>query len=116
MPPLLATIAAAAVLSTASFLAVILRVSPLTSPEYAVPAFFISMMLTATTCGTLLSYSLHWVIRRAPVSLHTPLRHGILLALMLGALLLFHLWALLTWWIAVMIAGTFVLIGVALEQ
>ena len=44
------------------------------------------------------------------------LRQGVFLALAMVTLVLFHLWQLLTWWIAVLIFLVFGLIELALDQ
>lgn len=120
MTSLLFGISLSALLSTTSLLVVIFRVSPLTAPSYALPAFFISLLLTVSSIGTLLFYAL-WRL----VPLHSwdlgqilgiSVRQGIFLGLATIILIVFHLLGLLTWWIAIMIYGVFVLIEVALNS
>lgn len=109
-----------AVLSVTSLLIVLLRVSPLTAPKYAIPAFFVSTFLTVCTVGTL-CFMLLWKYvshdrwdtgKLTSVSL----RQGIFLGTGTSIALLFHLLELLNWWIAILIYGVFVLLELALEH
>lgn len=120
MTSLLFGISISALLSTTSLLVVIFRVSPLTAPGYALPAFFVSLFLSLSSIGALLFYAL-WRV----VPLHSwdvgqmlgiSVRQGIFLGLATVILVLFHLLGLLTWWIAVMIFCVFVLIELALNS
>ncbi|MSR86711.1 hypothetical protein EXS70_00875 [Candidatus Peribacteria bacterium] len=120
MTSLLFGISLSALLSTTSLLVVIFRVSPLTAPAYALPAFFLSLFLAVSSVGTLLWYAL-WRV----VPLHSwdlgkilgiSVRQGVFLGLGTVVLVLFHLLGLLTWWIAMMIYGVFVLIELALNS
>ncbi len=120
MTSLLFGISSSALLSTTSLLVVLFRVSPLTAPEYAIPAFFISLFLAISSVGTLLFYAL-W--RFVPLHswdlgqiLGISLRQGIFLGLATVILVLFHLLGLLTWWIAIMIYGVFILVELALNS
>ena len=120
MTSLFFSIAAAAVLSVTSLIAVLLRVSPLTSPGQALPAFFASVFLSVVTVSTLILFFL-W--RWFP--LHTwdegkilgiSLRQGTLLGLATVVLILFHLLGILTWWIGILIYLVFLLIEMALQH
>ncbi len=120
MTSLLFGISLSALLSLTSLLVVIFRVSPLTAPAYAIPAFFISLFLAVCSIGTLLFYAL-WRL----VPLHSwdlgqvlgiSVRQGVFLGLASIILILFHLLGLLTWWIGLMIFGVFVLIELALNS
>ena len=120
MSSLLFGIILSALLSTTSFLIVLLRVSPLTAPFSAIPAFFVSLFLCVATLGCLALLGI-WKL----VPLHTwdegkllsiSLRQGIFLASSAVIVLLFHLLGLLTWWITLMIAAVFVLIELAFEH
>ena len=120
MTTLLYSIIVAALLSVTSLIAVILRVSPLTSPGQALPAFFASIFLSVVTTGTLLLYLL-W--KWFPVHawdegkiLGISLRQGIFLGLGTLVLLLFHLLGILTWWIGILIYVVFLLIELALQH
>ena len=120
MTSLLFGISLSALLSTTSLLVVLFRVSPLTAPGYAIPAFFISLFLAVSSVGTLLCYTL-W--RFVPLHswdlgqiLGISVRQGIFLGAGTVILVLFHLLGLLTWWIAIMIYGVFVLIELALNS
>lgn len=120
MTSLLFGISLSALLSTTSLVVVLLRVSPLTAPSYAIPAFFISAFLAVSAVGALLSYALwraiplhSWDIGQV---LGISVREGIFLGFGTVIVILFHLLGLLTWWIAAMIYGVFVLIEVALNS
>lgn len=120
MPPLLYAIIVAALLSSTSLIAILLRISPLTSTAQALPAFLASIFLTIATVGSLLLF-LFWTY----VPIHTwnegkilgiALRQGIFLALAIVIILVFHLLYILTWWIAILIFLVFILIEMALER
>ena len=119
MTTLLYSIIAASLMSVTSLVAIILRVSPLTSPGQALPAFFASVFLSVTTVMTLLLFSLwKWfpfVAWDEGKILSVALRQGIFLGLGTIVLLLFHLLGILTWWIGILILLVFVLIEVALQ-
>jgi hypothetical protein len=120
MTSLLFGIALAALLSTASFLVVLLRVSPLTAPVQAIPAFFVSLFLSIATISALL-LALVWRYAsgqswNAGTLLSVSLREGLFLATIVTLLLLFHLLGLLNWWIGLMVVAVFVLIEVALHS
>lgn len=108
----------AAMLSVSSLVAILLRVSPLTAPYQAIPAFFLSLFLSAVTLGALLMLS---VWRNTPH--HTwdmgkvtsiSIREGVFLGLATVILLIFHLLQLLNWWIAILIYLFFILVELAL--
>ena len=120
MNSLLFGISLSAMFSVTSLLIVLLRVSPLTAPTQAVPAFILSLFMSVSTVGALLFYTL-WKL----MPIHTwdmgkllsiSLRQGTLLGLAIVVILLFHLLALLNWWVSLMILGVFVLVELALEH
>lgn len=120
MQNLLFGISLSALLSTTSLLIVILRVSPLTAPAQALPAFFISLFLSISTVGALLLYGLWNVL---PVHtwdmgklLSISLRQGIFLGCATVLLVLFHLLDLLNWWVGLMIYGVFFFVELALDH
>lgn len=120
MTSLLFGISLSAVLSVTSLLVVLFRVSPLTSPEYAIPAFLVSLFFTLSTCGALVFYAL-W--RLLPIHswdlgtlLSIALRQGIFLGCAGIVIVLFHLLGVLTWWIAILIIATFVLVELGLNS
>lgn len=99
---------------------VLFRVSPLTAPGYALPAFFISLFLAVSSVMTLAFYTL-W--RFVPLHswdlgqiLGISVRQGVFVGLATVILVLFHLLGLLTWWIAIMIYGVFALVELALNS
>ncbi len=119
MSSLVFGIIVSAMLSATSLLVVLFRVSPLTSPGYAFPAFLAALFLSVSSISSLFFLTL-WTY----VPLHTwdagkilgiSVRQGILLGLGTSAILLFHLVGALTWWIALLIVLVFVLVEVALN-
>lgn len=107
-------------LSTTSLLIVVFRVSPLTAPIQAVPAFFVSLLLSVSTVGTLILYGIWkmlpthtWDMGKI---LSISLRQGIFLGCATVILVLFHIMQLLNWWIALMIYGVFLFIELALDH
>lgn len=120
MTTLLYSIIVAALLSTTSLIAVLLRVSPLLSPAQALPAFFLSLFLTIATTMTIAFY-FFW--RYVPIHawdegkiLGISLRQGLFVASATVILLLFFLLGILNWWIGVLIYAVFILIEVALQH
>lgn len=118
MNTLLYSIIVAAMLSVTSLIAVLLRVSPLSAPAQALPAFFASVFLSVATSMTVLFYYLwKWFPLHAwdeGKILGISLRQGIFLGLATVILILFHLFGILTWWIGILIYLVFVLIELAL--
>ncbi len=99
---------------------VLLRVSPLTAPAQAIPAFFLSFFLTVSTVGALCFIGI-W--RMVPTHMwdmgkltSISLRQGILLGISLTVIVLFHQLNLLNWWIGVLIVAVSVLVEVALDH
>lgn len=120
MTSLLFGIIISALLSTTSLLVVLFRVSPLSAPAYALPAFFCSLFLTVSSVSSLILYAF-WSF----VPVHTwdigkllgiSVRQGILLGIGTTILILFHLLGLLTWWIAILIYSVFVLVELAINS
>lgn len=119
MTSLLFGICISALLSITSLLVVMIRVSPLTSPAYAIPAFLISLLLAISSVGALGFYGLWTVLPihtwDAGKLLSVALRQGIFLGLAItmcfGVLML----QMLTWWIVLLILAVFVLIEAALN-
>ncbi|OGJ63642.1 hypothetical protein A3C37_03515 [Candidatus Peribacteria bacterium RIFCSPHIGHO2_02_FULL_53_20] len=110
-------IAIASVFSVTSLLIVLFRVSPLTAPAQALPAFFVAVFLTVSTVGTIvfivLWRFLPWHVWDTGKITAISLRQGLLLALAMTVILLFLVLRLLNWWIALLILGVFVLIELA---
>lgn len=119
MTTLLYSIIVAALLSVTSLIAVILRVSPLTAPAQALPAFFASVFLSVTSIMTLLLYALwKWFPLHAwdeGKILSIALRQGIFIGITTIVIILFHLLGILTWWIGLLVFLVFVLIEIALQ-
>lgn len=120
MNSLLFGICSSAVLSITSLLIVLLRVSPLTSPKYAIPAFFLTMFLSTSSVATLLcmvtwKHVPHHVWDTGKLT-RISLRQGLFLGSATLICLLFHLLQLLNWWIALLIFAVFILIEMALDH
>ena len=119
MTSLLFGIILSALLSTTSLVVILFRVSPLTAPAQALPAFFGSVLLSVSAVGTLLLFALWSVL---PVHtwdrgrvLSVSLRQGIMLGILTILLILLHLLGLLSWWVAALAVGVFVLVEVAMH-
>lgn len=117
MSPLPFGIAIAAVFSVTSLLIVLFRVSPLTAPAQALPAFFVALFLAVSTVGTIFFIGLWrflpWHVWDTGKITAISLRQGIFLALATTVVMLFLVLRLLNWWIALLIFGVFVLIELA---
>ncbi|MDD4319533.1 MAG: hypothetical protein PHW10_04400 [Candidatus Peribacteraceae bacterium] len=120
MNSLLFSITLSALLSTTSLLVVLFRVSPLTAPAQAIPAFFFSLFLSVSSVGAL-AFFLLW--RFLPF--HTwdmgkvigiSLRQGLFLGCAVLITLVFQLLGLLAWWILPLIILMFVLVELALDS
>ncbi|MCA9371022.1 MAG: hypothetical protein KC680_03630 [Candidatus Peregrinibacteria bacterium] len=113
-------ISLSALLSTTSLFIVLFRVSPLLAPAQALFAFFFSALLSVTTVSTLLLMAI-W--KKVPgLTWDTGkltsicLRQGIFLGIATTITALFLVLQLLTWWIAILIYGVFLLVELALEH
>ena len=119
MTSLLYSVIIAALLSITSLIAVLTRVSPLTSPGQALTAFFASIFLTVASTATILLYLLwKWFPFHAwdeGKILSIALRQGIFLGVGTIILILFHLLGVLTWWIGILIYVVFLLIELAMQ-
>ncbi len=120
MNSLLFGISLAALLSTTSLLIVILRVSPLTAPYQAVPAFFLSVFLSVTSIS-ILAFAVLW--KRWPIHswdtgklMSIAIRQGVFVGATVIIALMFLALGLLNWWICILIAAVFVLIELALPH
>jgi hypothetical protein len=120
MTSLLFGLILSALLSVTSLLVVLFRVSPLSAPGQAIPAFFFSVFLAVSSVSALILYFL-W--RLVPLHawdsgklLAISVRQGIFLGLGTVIALVFLLLGILTWWIVIMIYSVFVLIEVALSS
>lgn len=119
MNSLLFGVSISALLSLTSFFVVIFRVSPLSSPGYALPAFFISLFLSISSIAALALFGLWHIIPLhswdAGKLLSVSLRQGVLLGLAVILAVFLHLLGVLTWWVALLIFAVFVLIELALN-
>lgn len=119
MTSLLFSLWLSAILSVTSLLVILFRVSPLHAPLHALPAFFLSLLLSSTSLGMLAAYLL-WKRfggdhKNDAVLFRIAFREGIFLALSVLLLLSLLLLEILTWWIALLVLSVFVLVEVALH-
>lgn len=108
-----------ALLSFTSLLVILFRVSPLGAPLQALPAFFLSLLLSVSSIGMLVTY-LFWKrfgsIGKSDATIsRIAFREGAFLALLTLLLLSLLLFQILTWWIALLVLSVFVLVEVALH-
>ncbi len=120
MTHLLLRIAAAAFLSLASLIVILFRVSPLTSPGLAVPFFFLTIFLSASSLATLFFY-LIWsmvAVERmdAGHKISVSLREGLFFGGATILIFIFQILGIFTWWIAGLIYLIFVLVEIALHS
>ncbi|MDB4978548.1 MAG: hypothetical protein JWM56_734 [Candidatus Peribacteria bacterium] len=119
MTNLLFGISLSALLSTTSLLVVLFRVSPLSSPSQAIPAFLLSVFLSVASVGSLLFYAL-WT--KFPVHtwdtgklLTVSIRQGMLLSIGTVAVLIFGMLGLLSWWVILLLYAVCILIELAIN-
>jgi hypothetical protein len=120
MTPILLRIGAAAFLSVTSLFVVLMRVSPLTSPGIALPLFFITIFLAASSLTTLGLYGLWCSVSieemDAGRKITVALREGLFFGGATILLLLFQILGILNWWVAVLIYAVFLFIELALQS
>ena len=130
MTSALAGIALAFFLSLSSLIVVLLRVSPLTAPTFALPFFFLSIFIVVASLFSLLLSFLKSLMILQPWSggkaSHPPLktkkiigsslRQGVFFALASSLILFLWLLHILNWWIAVLLYVVFLLIEMALSR
>lgn len=119
MTSLLFRISLSAILSVASLIVVLYRVSPLTSPGLALPLFFLTLFLSLASVGALLFYAVwYWLPTEGLDSgkkLTIALREGIFLAVAIILALFCFLLNIATWWIILLLFLVFALIEAALH-
>lgn len=119
MNSLLFRITLAGLLSIASLLVILFRVSPLASPAIALPFFSLTLFLSVATVGSLILYGIWELIpiegMDAGRKLSISLREGIFLGLATLCVLVFHILTILTWWIGLLIYVVFMLVEAALH-
>ncbi len=123
-------IALAFFLSLSSLAVVILRVSPLTAPEFALPFFFLSVFIAVTSLIALIlsiirsitilkpwtgSEDAHPALKTKKI-VGLSLRQGVFFAV--ATCLVLFLWVLhiMNWWIVILIYAVFVLVEMALNR
>jgi len=120
MNSLLFGIILSAIFSSTSLIAVLMRVSPLTDPAQAVPAFFVSLFLTISTVSSIAFMGMWKAIPfhawDTGKLVSISLRQGIFLGSALAIIMLFHLLNMLNWWIGLLIAAVFLLVEMAMEH
>lgn len=119
MNSILFRIALSGLLSVASLLVVLFRVSPLTAPQIALPVFFLTLFLSLATAASLLLYGVWGCVPieglDAGRKLTVSLREGVFLASACLLIVLFHILSILNWWIATLIVMVFGLVEMALH-
>lgn len=96
----------AAILGWASFIAVIIKLSPFISGYLALSLFYASLFISLTGTLTIANYYLRTAISKEQNyyrHLNTSLRQGSLLAIMICVGLAFQRLRVLTWWDALII-------------
>jgi len=116
----LASIILALLLGASSLLLVVYRVSPLTAPEFALPFFFLSILVLTSAFGALVfsltkSFLAHQPLR-SRAFINSSLRQGIFLGVATCIVLFLHLLHILNWWIAALIYAVFVLVEMAVGR
>jgi hypothetical protein len=116
----LAGITLALFLSLSSFIVVMLRVSPLISPKFALPFFFLSIFIAITAFIALILSVMKGFLTHQPFRsrriISSSLRQGLFTGI--GTCLIILLWLLhvLNWWIAALVYAVFVLIELAMGR
>ena len=125
----LASILVALLLSLSSLLIVFMRVSPLLSPEFALPFFFASVLIAVSSLLTLLlalaksllqkppegaEHGGHFFLSRAV--LKSSLRQGVLFGFATCVVLFLFLLHILNWWIMLLVYAVFILIEMAVGR
>jgi hypothetical protein len=120
MTGVLPSIALTCILSLSSLAVVMLRVSPLSSPEFALPFFFISIFIAVASCVTLILLLIKDYVAHQPLRsrqfVGSSLRQGIFVATGTCCIVLLHLLHILNWWIALLIYAVFFLIEMAIGR
>jgi len=110
-------IALAFFLSLSSLAVVILRVSPLSSPEFALPFFFLSIFILVASFVALILLVIKDLLNNQPLRsrqfVGSSLRQGIFVGAGSCFLILLHLLHILNWWIALLVYAIFALIEMA---
>jgi len=116
----LAGITLALFLSLSSLAVVLLRVSPLTAPSFALPFLFLSTFIAVAAFFTLLFSVIKGLLTHQPMRsrsiIGSSLRQGIFVAVGTCFIIFLYLLKVLNWWIAVLIYAIFVLIEMALSR
>ena len=124
MTSALASITLALFLSLSSLAVVVFRVSPLISPEYAIPFFFLCIFVVAASALALILASAKGLalLRPSPkqgsvraeqkvrLAISSSLRQGVFFAVATCLVVLLWLLHILNWWIGVLIYVVFLLI------
>jgi hypothetical protein len=113
-------IALALFLSLSSLAVVLLRVSPLTSSEYALPFFFLSIFIAVASCTTLILSVIKGLLTKHAFKsrnvINSSLRQGVFVAIATSLVILLFLLRIVNWWIALLIYAVFMLIEMAIGR
>ncbi len=98
---------------------ILFRVSPLTAPEFAIPFFFVTLLLAIASVGSLACYAAWSFLKVEGMDegrkLSISLREGVFLSIATVLLVLLYLLGVLTWWIGLLLYLVFLLIEAALH-
>ncbi|OGJ62265.1 hypothetical protein A3H22_04280 [Candidatus Peribacteria bacterium RIFCSPLOWO2_12_FULL_55_15] len=119
MTSLLFSLWLSALLSFTSLLVILFRVSPLQAPLHALPAFYLSLLLSVSSISMILAYIL-WkrfgpAAKNDTIIFRIAFREGVFLGLSTLLLLSLLLFQILTWWITLLVLTVFVLVEIALH-
>lgn len=118
-------------LSLSSLVVVLVRISPLLDPAYALSFLFLTFFFTVGTMSSSLLIALHVYLLKAAAPrsgasapttgdaqslLRSSLRRGFLFALASCIILFLHLLHVLTWWIAGLVYLVLILVELAVEE
>jgi len=114
----LLSLASASLLSLSSLLVVLVRMSPLLDPAYALFFLFLTLFFSVGTVASsfLITFQVCLLKTDAQEVLRPSLRRGFLFALLTCVLLFLHLLHVLTWWIAGLVYLVLILVELAVED
>jgi hypothetical protein len=116
----LAGITLAFFLSLSSLAVVLFRVSPLTSPEFALPFLFLSIFIAVSSLAALVLSITKGLLTDQPMRsrkvIGSSLRQGIFIAAGTCFLILLFLLRILNWWIALLVYAVFMLVEMAVSR
>jgi hypothetical protein len=108
----------AALLSASALVVVLVRMSPLLDPAYALPFFFLTLFFSLGMVAATMLVAFHAFVFKTGAKgvLRPSLRRGFLFAAASCIIVFLHLLQVLTWWIAGLVYLVLVLVEVAVEE